>query len=559
MRILLAQINTAPAALEGNLRAVVAGIERGRNLGADLVAFPELTLTGYPPKDLLERPYFVRAVRERLEQAARATAPDASGRSIGAIVGFVDRNESMPGQGLFNAAALLHEGEVRFIYRKFLLPTYDVFDEARYFDPSPEPAAPVMIFKGRRIGLSICEDIWNDEIHWSRRRYARDPIAEQAAQGVDFFINISASPFMLSKRETKRAMLAHAARRHARPLIHVNLVGGNDDLVFDGWSNAFSASGEIVAQCRDFEEDFLLVNMPEDSSLSPEGEAHPTAIEPMERLRRALVLGIRDYLHKCGFRRAVIGLSGGIDSALVAALAAEALGPENVLGVSMPSRYSSEHSKSDAAELARNLGIQYDTIPIEGMFEAALRELSPHFGGRPPDVAEENLQSRLRGLTLMALSNKFGSLVLSTGNKSEVAVGYATLYGDMCGGLAPIADVPKTMVYSLARHLNAAAAPRPLIPESSLTKPPSAELRPDQKDTDSLPPYEVLDPIIHAYIEESRSPEELIASGAAPEVVRRVVRMIELAEYKRRQGAPTLKVTSRSFGYGWRMPLARGK
>ncbi len=557
MKILLAQLNTTVAAFEDNTRAALAALERGREAGADLVVFPELTLIGYPPRDLLERPWFVSESLRHLDAIAEATRGGPGGRRpIGALVGFVDRNETGPGQGLFNAAALFDDGQRLGVYHKALLPTYDVFDEARYFDPGGE--AHPMVFRGRRLAVSVCEDIWNDEFHWSRRRYPRDPVAEMAARGAEVIINLSASPFTLGKREAKRAMLAHSARRHALPLLHVNLTGANDDLIFDGGSNAFDARGERVAQAPYFEEAFLLVDLGEGPPFTPRGEMTESAAEPMERLARALVLGLRDYARKCGFREAVVGLSGGIDSAVVAALAAEALGPQNVLGVSMPSRYSSEGSRTDAAHLARNLGIRFDTIPIESMFRAALESLTPHFAGRPPDVTEENLQARLRGLTLMALSNKSGALALTTGNKSELAVGYATLYGDMCGGLAPIADVPKTMIYSLARHLNARAAPRPLIPESTLTKPPSAELRPDQKDTDSLPPYEILDPILHAYIEEARSPGEIIAAGFDEATVRRVARLVDGAEYKRRQAAPTLKVTSRAFGHGWRMPLARG-
>lgn len=553
MKILLAQLNTTVAAIAKNVAAIIKALERGRGQGADLVVFPELPLTGYPAKDLLERPYFIEANRKALEQVARATAPDASGRGIGAVVGFVDRNTTHPGQGLFNAAALLDSGAIVGVYHKCLLPTYDVFDEARYFDAASE--ARVLTFRGRRLGISICEDIWNDELHWSRRRYARDPIVEQSRQGAELLINISASPYTLGKRDAKHAMLAHTARRHGLPLVHVNLVGGNDELIFDGWSNVFDASGEIIAQCSDFEEDFVLVDL--DSSGA--GCRHPTTREPMERVHRGLTLGLRDYLHKCGFHDAVIGLSGGIDSAVVAALAVDALGAGHVRGIIMPSRFSSEGSRTDAEALARNLGIGFETISIEPMFQTVLEELSPRIGGRPWDVTEENIQSRLRGLTLMALSNKFGCLVLSTGNKSEVAVGYATLYGDMCGGLAPIADIPKTMIYDLARYLNALHAPAPWIPESTLTKPPSAELRPDQKDTDSLPPYDILDSIIHAYVERSLSPDSIIALGHDAETVRRVVRMIDGAEYKRRQAAPTLKITSRAFGYGWRMPLARGR
>jgi len=552
MKLLLAQLNTTVAALDKNIESVRRALDRGRREGVDLVVFPELTTVGYPPRDLLERPDFIAGNRAALEAIVRATAPADGRPGIGAVVGFVERNEQGPGQGLYNAAALIDSGNLLGVYHKCLLPTYDVFDEARYFDAGGETRP--FEFRGRRIAISICEDIWNDNLYWTRRRYARDPIAELASAGMDLLVNISASPYTLGKRETKRTMLQHTARRHGVPLVHVNLVGGNDDLIFDGWSNVFSPTGEIVAQCRDFEEDFVLCDLD-----TGEGEKHPESEGRMERLRLTLELGLRDYVTKCGFQDVLLGLSGGIDSALVAALAAEALGPEHVLGVSMPSRYSSDHSKSDAETLAKNLGIEYKSIPIEEMFGAALESLTPHFGGREPDVAEENIQSRLRGLTLMALSNKFGKLVLATGNKSELSVGYATLYGDMCGGLGPIADVPKVMVYELARYLNRQAAPRPLIPESTLTKSPSAELRDDQRDSDSLPAYEILDPILHAYVEEGRSAEEIVAEGFDRATVERVVKMFQVAEYKRRQAAPSLKVTSRAFGHGWRMPIARGR
>ena len=547
MKIALGQINTTVGAIARNTDRVIATLEAARDMGGDLVVLPELTLTGYPPKDLLHRHSFIKRNLDALERVARATSTLPA-----AVVGFVDHDENRDGAGLFNAAALCAEGRLVSVHRKSLLPTYDVFDEGRYFDPALENS--VAEFKGLRLGISICEDIWNDALYWrqrGRRRYARDPIEDLAAQGFDLLLNVSASPYWENKRRLKREMFAATARRYGRPLAQVNLVGGNDSLVFDGWSNVFDAEGNIVAQARDFEESLVLYDTD-----TGRGAIEPTREEEIELICEALTLGLRDYVGKCGFRSAVVGLSGGIDSAVTAALAARALGADRVTGVAMPSPFSSDHSMRDARALAENLGIEFLVIPIQPVYEKCLETLTPHFGGRPFDAAEENLQARIRGNILMALSNKFGHLVLSTGNKSELAVGYCTLYGDMSGGLAVLSDVPKTMVYQLAEFLNRA---QERIPRNSISKRPSAELRPDQFDTDSLPPYDVLDPIIRAYVEEHLYVDEIARRGFDRATVERVIAMIERNEYKRQQAATGLKVTSRAFGYGRRMPIARGR
>ncbi len=549
MRIALAQINTTVGALAKNADRVIYFLEKARERGADLVVFPELTLTGYPPLDLLDRPSFITHNLEALDRVAAATE-----QLPAALVGFVHRDESRVGTGLFNAAALCVGGRVQSIHCKTLLPTYDVFDERRYFEPAPE--VTVAEFGGRRLGISICEDVWNDAQFWSQtarsRRYEVDPIERLATQGMDLLLNISASPFTEGKRTIKREMFAAAARRHGVPLAHVNLVGGNDSLIFDGWSNVFNRAGEIVTQARDFEESLLVW----DTESQAGGAMEPVAEEEIATICEALTLGIRDYLGKQGFRSAIVGLSGGVDSALTCALAVRALGAQNVVGIAMPSQFSSQHSLDDAAALARALGIEYHVVPIFPIFERYVESLSPIFQDRPFDVAEENLQARVRGNLLMAYSNKFGHIVLSTGNKSEMAVGYCTLYGDMSGGLAVLSDVPKTMVYELSHFLN---REREVIPQNTIRKAPSAELRPDQFDSDSLPPYEILDPIIRAYVEEGLFVEEIVGRGFEEAVVERVIRMIERSEYKRRQAAIGLKVTHRAFGYGRRMPVARGR
>ncbi|GAB4314111.1 MAG: NAD+ synthase [Candidatus Sumerlaeia bacterium] len=543
MKIALAQINTIVGDCTGNARRAVEAARLARERGADLAVFPELTTTGYPPKDLLLMRWFVEANRRALDQIAAGAPP-----GMGLIVGCVEPNPAGEGRGLLNAAVLIEDGRVIARRAKTLLPTYDVFDEDRYFDPAAENT-PVE-WRGRRLGLTICEDAWNDRLYWSRRRYACDPVERLAAAGTDLIVNISASPFTLGKRRLRHDMFSRMAVRHRCPIIHVNLVGGNDDLIFDGSSAAFGPDGAMFASARDFEEDLVFA----DISGAPAGERHAQREEGMARLAAALELGTRDYLNKCGFRDAVVGLSGGIDSAVVATVATRALGPQHVTGVAMPSRFSSEASLADARALAENLAIRFLTIPIEPMFEAFLGALKPHFAGRPFDTAEENIQARVRGTILMALSNKFGWLVLSTGNKSEMGAGYCTLYGDMAGGLAVLADVPKTMVYDLARFYNQHGE---LIPASTLAKPPSAELRPDQKDSDSLPEYAVLDPILRAYVEEHLGAEEIAAAGHDPATVARVLALIHQNEYKRRQAPPALKVTSHAFGTGWRMPIAK--
>ena len=540
MRIALAQLNTTVGDIAGNEALVLEAYRRGVEAQVELVLTPELSLTGYPPRDLLLRESFIRANQAALERLAAAVG------EVGLIVGFVGENPVRPGRPLTNAAALLHRGRVVAIRTKTLLPTYDVFDEDRYFEPASENA--VIHWEGRKLGLTICEDIWNDAEFGVQRRYRPDPAAALVASGAQILINLSASPWQLGKEQRRSALLRSLARRHQVPVVYCNLVGGNDELVFDGRSLAFNSAGGCLGEAAHFSSDFLIV----DTEASGDRPLAPLADESL--LHDALVLGMRDYVGKCGFRSVVLGLSGGIDSALVAALAVDALGAENVRGLALPTQFSSAGSIDDARSLAENLGIRFDVVPIQGSFEALKRQMEPLFEGRPEDTAEENLQARLRGVTLMAMSNKFGSLLLTTGNKSELAVGYCTLYGDMCGGLAVISDLPKTWVYRVSRWMN---RDREIIPSSSITKAPSAELRPNQTDQDSLPPYEVLDAILEAYVVEDRPAAEIIATGFSEADVRRVVRLIDLSEYKRRQAAPGLKVTSRAFGVGRRQPVAQ--
>jgi len=543
MKIALAQIDPTVGDIDGNVERILRACAAARERGADLVVLPELALVGYPPRDLVERPSFARKNREALASlASRIDRPAA-------ILGFVDENPTNVGKPVRNAAALVGGGQVLAVRAKALLPTYDVFDEARYFEPG-ENEGPVP-FGGLPLGITICEDIWNDKDFWERPLYRRDRLTELARAGIAVILNISASPFHADKGAIRLRLFASAARKHGLPLVFVNQVGGNDELIFDGASFVLDSAGRLVAQLAAFEEDLAVVDL---DRLSDLPEIAPV-VDECASIEAALVLGIRDYARKCGFRRAVLGLSGGIDSSLVAVLAARALGPENVIGVSMPSRYSSAGSRSDAEALARNLGIRYETIPIEDVFTAYLRTLAPIFAGLPQDVTEENIQARIRGALLMALSNKFGALLLTTGNKSEIAVGYATLYGDMCGGLAAISDLPKTLVYRVARHIN---REREIIPAPCLEKPPSAELRPDQKDEDSLPPYSLLDPILKAFVEDRKGVEEIVEMGYDRALVVDVLQRVDRNEYKRRQAAPGLKVTTRAFGVGWRMPIARG-
>jgi NAD+ synthase (glutamine-hydrolysing) len=563
LRIALAQINTTVGDLSPNVEKILNGLEAGREAGANLIVFPELAIPGYPPEDLLLKPAFIQANREALDEVVPAT------RGLTAIVGFAAATDDV-----YNAAAVLHDGALAGVYHKQYLPTYSVFDEDRTFRAGDENL--VFVRDDVVIGVSICEDIW----------YPEGPPQVQATGGAQLLINISASPYHADKSTARERMLATRAGDNVAVVAFCNLVGGQDELVFDGASVIFSERGELIARGAQFEEDLVVadidvdgvfrrrlhdprrrkettrnvtrVDLPPLERLPPPRDRQPAQIieplPPWEEIYRALVLGTRDYAHKNQFQEAVIGLSGGVDSALVAAIAADALGPENVTGVAMPSRYSADYSETDAARLADNLGIDFLVIPIEPTFQAYLDTLSDAFAGRERDVTEENIQARIRGNLLMALSNKFGYLVLTTGNKSEMSVGYATLYGDMAGGFAVIKDVPKTLVYQLARWRNE-QPDGPVIPERILTRPPSAELRPDQQDTDSLPPYEVLDPILEAYVEEDRSLAEIAGLGFEEDVVREVIRMVDRNEYKRRQAPPGVRITARAFGRDRRLPI----
>jgi NAD+ synthase (glutamine-hydrolysing) len=539
MKIAMAQINTTVGDVCGNRDRVLRETENARLLGADLVVFPELCLTGYPPRDLLGIHGFVDSNLQALQQIGARTD------SMGVVLGFVDRNTGGEGREFFNAAALLAEGRIQAVVHKTLLPTYDVFDEDRYFERG-SLTRPVR-FKGRTLGISICEDAWNSVDFWPKPLYRTDPIFNLVAQGADLLINISASPYEMDKPRFRYLMLLDHVRKHRVPLLYLNLVGGDDDLLFDGNSIVLGRAGNLVAQGAAFSEEVFLVD-PDSSHADAYREG-----EPIENLFHALVMGTQDYAKKCGFKSAVLGLSGGIDSAVTACIAAEAFGPRNVLGVSMPSVYSADESLVDAREVARNLGIGFEVIAIQPVFHEYRKVLAGAFAGLPEDVAEENLQARIRGSLLMALSNKFGHLVLSTGNKSELAVGYCTLYGDMAGGLAVISDVPKTTVYKLAGYIN---RDRERIPRRTIGRAPTAELRPNQKDQDSLPEYEILDGILRLRVEEQMSIEEIVAQGFETSVVRDVVDMIQKTEYKRRQAAPGLKVTNRAFGTGRRIPVA---
>ena len=540
MKIALAQINPTVGDLTGNEARILAAYRRGVEAGVEIVVFPELAITGYPPRDLLHKSRFIPDNLAMLERLAAATG------ETGLLVGYVGRNERQPGREATNSVALLQHGKILATRAKMLLPTYDVFDEDRYFEPAQENA-PVD-FNGQKIGLTICEDVWNDEAFWDERRYLRNPARELVEAGAEILFNVSASPWHLGKDRLRVEMLSSLVAQIRRPFVYCNAIGGNDELLFDGASLAFDAAGRLITQGAMFREDFLILDTDTAAPITP------TSLADEDALYRALVLGVRDYFQKCGFQSAVLGLSGGIDSALTAVIAVEALGAENVRGVSLPSQYSSQGSLDDARILAENLGIRYDIVPIQPVFQPVKGQLSDIFAGRSEDTTEENIQARLRGVILMAMSNKFGSLLLTTGNKSELAVGYCTLYGDMCGGLAVISDVPKTMVYRLSEWIN---RDREIIPRASITKPPSAELRPDQTDQDSLPPYDVLDAILEAYVVSGKSRAEIVAAGFDQPTVERVARLIDLNEYKRRQAAPGLKITSKAFGVGRRMPIAQ--
>ena len=614
MKIAIAQLNPTIGDLTGNAQKILAAAQQAADQGAQVLLTPELSLCGYPPRDLLIYPGFVAAMATTLEQLAHDLP-----RSLIALVGTVEVNPNALLQGgkpLFNSMALLEDGKIRQIFHKRLLPTYDVFDEDRYFEPGHEANHFVLEIENQksegrrqeaegrrqkaeliqhstfktqnsklktqnslptppslRIGVTICEDLWNDEEFWGKRTYTVNPIAELAQQGVDLTINLSASPYTVGKQRVREAMLKHSAMRFVQPVIYANQVGGNDDLIFDGCSVAFNRQGELVCRARAFDADLVLLEF-RDGDLQPGFIAEAPESEEAE-LWAALVLGVRDYAQKCGFSKVVIGLSGGIDSALVAAIAVEALGRENVLGVLMPSTYSSDHSIKDALALAKNLGIHTETLPIGALMQSYDQTFAHLFAGTEFGLAEENIQSRIRGNLLMAISNKFGHLLLSTGNKSEMSVGYCTLYGDMNGGLAAIADVPKTRVYALCQWLNERLKDKQerinhdsdssfilhplsfeIIPENILTKPPSAELKPGQVDQDSLPDYDTLDAILARLIHHHEAPGEIVAAGYDPQIVHKIVKLVTRAEFKRRQAPPVLKVTDRAFGTGWRMPIA---
>ncbi|MBW4523158.1 MAG: NAD+ synthase [Scytolyngbya sp. HA4215-MV1] len=598
MKIAIAQLNPTIGDLAGNAQQILTAAQQAAAQNVRLLLTPELSLCGYPPRDLLMDPSFVESMATTLQQLAQALPTQ-----LAVLVGTVDPNNKSPQEGgkpLFNSVALLENGKVQQIFHKRLLPTYDVFDEDRYFEPGREVNHFILSLgntgdAGRsiHIGVTICEDLWNDEEFWGKRSYAINPFSDLAQQGVDLTINLSASPYSAGKQAVREAMLHHSATRFHQPVIYANQVGGNDDLIFDGNSVAFNRAGEVVCRSRSFATDLTIVEYhPEKKDLVP---ATPTTIAPLPHdldaeIWAALVLGVCDYARKCGFHKAVIGLSGGIDSALVAAIAAAALGADNVLGVLMPSPYSSDHSVNDALVLAENLGIQTQTLPIGELMQGYDRTLADLFAGTSFGIAEENIQSRIRGNLLMAIANKFGYLLLSTGNKSEMAVGYCTLYGDMNGGLAAIADVPKTRVYSICQWLNTNfgssilefglnSSPKPtsfseaaqsaiqnpksdrnpkseIIPTNILTKAPSAELKPGQVDQDSLPAYDILDDILHRLIHDHQSPAQVVSAGHNAATVNKVVKLVTRAEFKRRQAPPVLKVTDRAFGMGWRMPIA---
>ena len=554
MKICLAQINPTVGAFEQNVKKICRFINTAKKKGADLIVFPEMCIVGYPPKDLLELSGFVDSNLKALEEVKNNVT------GISAIVGFVDRNVGQRGKNLYNAAAYINNKEIVSRHYKSLLPTYDVFDEDRYF----EPAHSISLAKisGRKSGISICEDAWGANIIWQGKIHHKDPVESMIRQGAEIIINISASPFTIGKQDERLKMLTSHAKKYNVPIVFVNQIGGNDDLVFDGNSLVINKKGVIVDKALSFEEDLLMVEFkgPDISA----GGSKPGSVgkrtqagageDEIESVYKALVLGTRDYVRKCGFKKAVIGLSGGIDSAVTAVIAARALGKGKVLGVTMPSGFSSKGSVKDSKALAKRLGIAFENIPIKSVYNAYTRTLSDMFTGLPFDVTEENLQARIRGKILMAISNKYGYLVLTTGNKSELAVGYCTLYGDMCGGLAVISDIPKTMVYDIAEYIN---RKKEIIPIDTIEKPPSAELRPDQKDQDSLPPYDILDGVLRAYVEESKDIDDIVGIGFNETLVKDIIKKVDTNEYKRKQAAPGLKVTSKAFGTGRRMPLAQ--
>jgi NAD+ synthetase len=541
MKCALLQINATVGDIAANAGRIANAVREAAARGAELCLTPELALVGYPPRDLLLYPAFVAQAEEAAARLAGEIAP------LGAalVLGNIGKNLSGRGKALYNQALFLDRGEIRARYSKRLLPTYDVFDEARYFEPGDAPC--VVDYKGLRVALTVCEDIWNDSAFWDNPAYALDPL--EGHPPCDLLVNISASPFTVGKQTLRQDMLATLARKHAVPVLYANLTGGNDDLVFDGRSLHMTPEG-LSSRARGFAEDLLVV----DAAAPPSSSIARDDFTPEAEIWRALTLGLGDYCRKSGRTSAILGLSGGVDSSLVAALACEALGRERVAGLLMPSPYSSGHSLADAARLASNLGLSTTTLPIEGLMRAYDAVLASSFAGRAPDAAEENLQARIRGNLLMAFSNKFGQLLLTTGNKSEISVGYCTIYGDMCGALAVIGDLYKTEVFRLCRWLNSRRGG--VIPENVLAKPPSAELRPGQTDQDSLPPYGELDAILEAMLEKRRSVAEIASAGHPPETVRKVAELVQAAEFKRRQAAPVLKITGYAFGLGWRMPIA---
>ena len=542
MKFALVQTDPTIGAFSENIQKICNFSEQAKKNGADVVIFPELSVCGYPPKDLLERQEFIedsiKALWELIDKI----------KDITVICGGISKNNSDVGRPIFNSIFVFKDGKILQRGDKRLLPTYDVFDEARYFAPGQQSSW--VKIGDKKIGLSICEDIWNDKDLFPRHLYPVDPVEELSKEGVDLFINISASPFHLGKPDFRQRLLTHLAQKYKRPFLYINQVGGQDSLIFDGNSMAVDHKGELIAHASDFKEDIIFVDIKK-----LKGEKHPTSSCDEEALLKALSIGLFDYMRRTGFKKIVLGLSGGIDSSVTAVIAAKTLGAENVLGVLMPSPFTSKESIEDATELAKNLGIKTITVPINNIFNAYLKELAPIFKGYPTDATEENIQARIRGNILMAISNKFGHLVISTGNKSELAVGYCTLYGDLSGGFALICDVPKTMVYKLAYFLNREGE---IIPHRVLIKPPSAELRPNQKDQDELPPYEIVDTVIHMYLELGASPDEIIAKGLDPDLVKKVIRMIDRSEYKRQQAPFGPRVTSRAFGCGRRYPVAHG-
>jgi NAD+ synthase (glutamine-hydrolysing) len=542
MKIALAQFDPTVGDFAGNAACILELACQAKQRGADLAVFSELCLCGYLPLDLLERPGFLDRNRSELAALAEKTP-------LPILVGYAGSPaHGEPGKNVSNAAALLAQGHVLFEQHKMLLPTYDVFDESRYFQPAKRQYS--YRFGSETLGITICEDIWNDKNFWANPLYEIDPVIDLVGQGSTVIVNISASPYTIDKRAVRLEMLRALARSHGRPVVYVNQVGGDDSLVFDGGSMAVMPDGNIAAQARSFAQDLVLFD-----TATGKGDIHSQPTDEPSVALEALICGTRDYVRKCGFQRVIIGLSGGIDSSVVACIAAAALGPENVTGVAMPGPYSSEGSVRDARQLAKNLGIEFLVLPIDDLFATYGQALGNVFAALPEDTTEENLQARIRGNLLMALSNKFGRLVLSTGNKSEMAVGYCTLYGDMAGGLAVISDVPKTMVYELARRIN---GERELVPRASIEKPPSAELRPNQTDQDSLPPYDILDRILKAYVEEVQTPEQIAQRcGYSLELVRGIALKVDRNEYKRKQAPPGLKITSRAFGFGRPFPIAQ--